>query len=188
MTPVSRTLVLGGTRSGKSAWAESALDKASPVVYVATARAIDAVDDPEWADRIAEHRERRPTTWETVEDTDGTVSASTVQERTDAAVLVDDLGTWVAGLLDDAGWERDAASVAQAREALVTAVAARDEAPLVLVSAEVGLGVIPSTSAGRRFRDELGLLNTQLAAVCDEVRLLVAGLPLPLKVASPRER
>ncbi|GAA4830300.1 hypothetical protein GCM10023201_17530 [Actinomycetospora corticicola] len=98
-------------------------------------------------------------------------------------MIVDDLATWVTGLLDDAGWVRDAASVADARTDLVTAVRART-GPLVLVSAEVGLGVVPSTSAGRRFRDELGLLNADLAAVCDEVVLLVAGLPVPLKVAS----
>jgi adenosylcobinamide kinase/adenosylcobinamide-phosphate guanylyltransferase len=178
-----RTLVLGGTRSGKSAWAESQLDETSPAVYVATARAVDPATDPEWADRIAVHRARRAPRWETVEDPDGTVTAAVVRERTDVAVLVDDLATWVTGLLDDAGWARDAESVAAARSALVAAVAARAGAPLVLVSAEVGLGVVPSTSAGRRFRDELGQLNAELAAVCDEVRLLVAGLPLALKVA-----
>ena len=178
-----RTLVLGGTRSGKSAWAEALLDEAAPAVYVATARAVDPAADPEWADRIAVHRARRAACWETVEDADGTLTASVVRARTDVAVLVDDLATWVTGLLDDAGWARDAASVAAARIALVDAVTARRGAPLVLVSAEVGLGVVPSTSAGRRFRDELGLLNAELAAVCDEVRLLVAGLPLALKVA-----
>ena len=154
---------------------------------MATARAVDPAADPEWADRIAVHRARRAARWETVEDPDGTVTAAVVRERTDVAVLVDDLATWVTGLLDDAGWVRDAASVASARSALVEAVAARTGAPLVLVSAEVGLGVVPSTSAGRRFRDELGLLNAELAAVCDEVRLLVAGLPLALKVPTARE-
>lgn len=84
------------------------------------------------------------------------------------------------GLLDDAGWERDAAPVDTARAALVDAVAGcRDR--LVLVSAEVGLGVVPSTSAGRRFRDELGAVNAELAAVCDDVWLLVAGLPMRLR-------
>lgn len=95
-------------------------------------------------------------------------------------VLVDDLATWVTGLLDDAGWERDAPSVATARTALVAAVDGF-AGTLVLVSAEVGLGVVPSTSAGRRFRDELGALNQELAAVCDEVWLLVAGVPLRLR-------
>lgn len=152
---------------------------------MATARAVDPGADPEWADRIAVHRARRSARWETVEDPDGTVTAVVVRNRTDVAVLVDDLGTWVTGLLDDAGWARDAASVAAARAELVEAVGARAGAPVVLVSAEVGLGVVPSSSAGRRFRDELGLLNAELAAVCDEVRLLVAGLPLALKVAPP---
>ncbi|MDL5156827.1 bifunctional adenosylcobinamide kinase/adenosylcobinamide-phosphate guanylyltransferase [Actinomycetospora sp. Odt1-22] len=175
------TLVLGGTRSGKSAYAEHLLPDA-PAVYVATARPVDPHADPEWADRIAVHRRRRPAVWETVEDTDGFATAGVVRSRP-GPVLVDDLATWVTGLLDDAGWERDAASVEAARTELVAAVGART-GPLVLVSAEVGLGVVPSTSAGRRFRDELGLLNADLAAVCDEVVLLVAGLPLPLKVAS----
>ena len=95
-------------------------------------------------------------------------------------MLVDDLATWVTGLLDDAGWVRDAPSVDAARAALVAAVAGYG-GHLVLVSAEVGLGVVPSTSAGRRFRDELGAANQELARVCDEVWLLVAGLPLRLR-------
>ena len=118
-----------------------------------------------------------------MEDADGTVTPAVVAQRPEP-VLVDDLATWVTGLLDDAGWARDAPSVAAARATLVDAVAHRT-APLVLVSAEVGLGVVPSSSAGRRFRDELGLLNQELADVCDEVRLLVAGLVVPLKVAEP---
>nr|WP_285655051.1 bifunctional adenosylcobinamide kinase/adenosylcobinamide-phosphate guanylyltransferase [Actinomycetospora sp. NBRC 106375] len=174
---MARTLVLGGTRSGKSAYAEGLLDPAAAALYVATARGVDPEADPEWADRVAVHRARRPGGWRTVEDAD-------LPAVLDAApadpVLVDDLATWVTGLLDDAGWERDAPSVAAARAALVTAVSGF-AGELVLVSAEVGLGVVPSTSAGRRFRDELGALNEALAAVCDEVWLLVAGLPLRLR-------
>jgi adenosylcobinamide kinase / adenosylcobinamide-phosphate guanylyltransferase len=154
-------------------------------VYVATARPVAPDDDPEWADRIEAHRRRRPVGWDTVEDVDGSRTPDVVRSRP-GPVMVDDLATWVTGLLDDAGWVRDAPSVGAARADLVAAVRARPE-PLVLVSAEVGLGVVPSTSAGRRFRDELGLLNAELAAVCDEVVLLVAGLPVPLKVAAPGE-
>lgn len=176
---MSRTLVLGGTRSGKSAWAEALLAGEAAVLYVATARGVDPAADPEWADRVDAHRRRRPATWETLEDAD---VPAVVRERPDVPVLVDDLATWVTALLDDAGWVRDAPSVARARAALVDAVTGRDAgaAPLVLVSAEVGLGVVPSTPAGRRFRDELGLLNTALAAACDDVRLLVAGRSLRL--------
>ena len=97
-----------------------------------------------------------------------------------APLLVDDLATWLTAVLDDAGaWER-AVDVSPQVDALVDAVRA---APgrVVLVSAEVGLGVVPATRAGRLFRDELGALNAALARVCDEVVLLVAGLPLRLK-------
>jgi adenosylcobinamide kinase / adenosylcobinamide-phosphate guanylyltransferase len=95
-------------------------------------------------------------------------------------LLVDDLATWLTAVLDDAGaWER-AVDISPRVDALVEAVRA---APgrVVLVSAEVGLGVVPATRAGRLFRDELGALNAALARVCDEVVLLVAGLPLHLK-------
>ncbi|MDD7925499.1 bifunctional adenosylcobinamide kinase/adenosylcobinamide-phosphate guanylyltransferase [Actinomycetospora chibensis] len=172
-----RTLVLGGTRSGKSAYAEGMLDADAPVLYVATARGVDPGLDPEWADRVAVHRARRPASWRTVEDAD---LPAVLDGHPGDPVLVDDLATWVTGLLDDAGWERDAPSVDAARTSLTAAVD-RFGGTLVLVSAEVGLGVVPSTSAGRRFRDELGAVNQALAAVCDEVWLLVAGVPLRLR-------
>ena len=168
--------MLGGTRSGKSAYAEGMLDPAGPALYVATARGVDPAVDPEWADRVAAHRDRRPAHWRTVEDAD---LPAVLAAGPGEPVLVDDLATWVTGLLDDAGWARGAPGVAQGREQLVAAVS-RFEGHLVLVSAEVGLGVVPSTSSGRRFRDELGAVNQALAAVCDEVWLLVAGLPLRL--------
>jgi adenosylcobinamide kinase / adenosylcobinamide-phosphate guanylyltransferase len=98
-------------------------------------------------------------------------------------LLVDDLATWLTGVLDDAGvWDLPAvpATVDDRVAELVAAVAACP-GRVVLVSAEVGLGVVPETRAGRLFRDELGALNAALAAVCDEVVLLVAGLPLRLK-------
>jgi adenosylcobinamide kinase/adenosylcobinamide-phosphate guanylyltransferase len=98
-------------------------------------------------------------------------------------LLVDDLATWLAGVLDDFGaWEAPTVplAVGAAVDELVAAVAAAPDR-VVLVSAEVGLGVVPETRAGRLFRDELGALNAALAAVCDEVVLLVAGLPLRLK-------
>ncbi|MEJ2889057.1 bifunctional adenosylcobinamide kinase/adenosylcobinamide-phosphate guanylyltransferase [Actinomycetospora aeridis] len=174
---IRRVLVLGGTRSGKSAHAEGMLDADASALYVATARGVDPAADPEWADRVATHRARRPVGWRTVEDAD---LPAVLRGAPDEPVLVDDLATWVTGLLDDAGWAREAPSVAAARADLVAAVAGF-AGTLVLVSAEVGLGVVPSTSAGRRFRDELGALNQELAAVCDEVWLLVAGVPLRLR-------
>lgn len=145
--------------------------------YVATARHLPG--DDEWDARIAVHRARRPPSWTTIEDTDPVA----VLDEPGPPLLVDDIGTWLAGVLDDAAaWEAPSppAAVGERTAALVAAVAACP-APLVLVSSEVGLGVVPATRAGRLFRDELGALNAALAEACDEVLLLVAGLPLRLK-------
>ncbi|MCF7548141.1 MULTISPECIES: bifunctional adenosylcobinamide kinase/adenosylcobinamide-phosphate guanylyltransferase [Pseudonocardia] len=170
-----RTLVLGGTRSGKSAHAEALLPADAPVRYLATARRYP--DDADWDARIARHVARRPPSWTTVESPD-----LPVELARPGPVLVDDLATWVTGLLDDAGaWSDPAATIDVSP--LVEAVRRFAGDRLVLVSAEVGLGVVPPTRAGRVFRDELGALNAALAQVCDEVVLLVAGLPLWLKRA-----
>jgi adenosylcobinamide kinase / adenosylcobinamide-phosphate guanylyltransferase len=169
-----RTLVLGGTRSGKSAHAEGLLPVDAPVRYLATARR--HAGDAEWDERLDAHRARRSPAWTTVEDPD----VPALVRAGGGPLLVDDLATWLTHVLDDAGAWDSPVDIAPARDALVGAV--RD-APgrVVLVSAEVGLGVVPATRAGRLFRDELGTLNTALAAVCDEVLLLVAGLALRLK-------
>jgi adenosylcobinamide kinase/adenosylcobinamide-phosphate guanylyltransferase len=171
----SRTLVLGGARSGKSAHAEGLAATHDPVTYVATARRDPA--DADWQARIAAHVARRPAAWSTVETTDLPAVLDTV-ERT---VLVDDLATWLTGVLDDTGaWDGPLDAARTRCDELVAAVRRR-AAPLVLVSAEVGLGVVPATRSGRLFRDELGSLNAKLAQVCDEVLLLVAGLSVRLK-------
>jgi len=166
--------VLGGTRSGKSGYAEQLLSARAAVRYVATARHVPG--DAEWTARIDAHRARRPGAWTTVEDAD----LPALLRAGGGPLLVDDIATWLTGVLDDAGaWDRGV-DVSPQVDALVEAVRA---APgrVVLVSAEVGLGVVPATRAGRVFRDELGALNAALARVCDEVLLLVAGLPLRLK-------
>jgi adenosylcobinamide kinase/adenosylcobinamide-phosphate guanylyltransferase len=150
------------------------------VRYLATARRRPG--DAEWDARIAAHRARRPGGWSTVEEPD-LPSLLRAAGPHDAPLLVDDLATWLTGVLDDAGaWERPEVppEVADRVAAVVDAVAGC-AGHVVLVSAEVGLGVVPATRSGRMFRDELGALNAALAAVCDEVVLLVAGLPLRLK-------
>jgi adenosylcobinamide kinase/adenosylcobinamide-phosphate guanylyltransferase len=178
-----RTLVLGGARSGKSAHAEGLVTD-DVVTYVATARRYP--DDADWDARIALHVARRPTTWHTVEaQSPGDLSALlTATAPEDPPVLVDDVSTWLVGALDDAGaWEGDGREdVERECSAFVDAVT-RCRTRLVLVSAEVGLGVVPSTRSGRLFRDHLGSLNARLAEVCDEVLLLVAGIPLRLRDA-----
>jgi len=178
---MTRTLVLGGVRSGKSAWAESLLDGADPVTYVATAPARDG--DPDWATRVEAHRRRRPDGWVTVEaggDPDLLLAAL---RTSTGAILVDDLGNWLTASLDRAGaWDHPdgARTVDPAIEALVGAVTAFP-APLVLVSPEVGWGVLPATRAGRVFTDAQGGLNQHVATACDRVTLVVAGLPMTLK-------
>ncbi|KHO19013.1 bifunctional adenosylcobinamide kinase/adenosylcobinamide-phosphate guanylyltransferase [Mycolicibacterium setense] len=176
-----RTLVLGGIRSGKSRWAEEAVTRGAgdraPVRYLATGPATDG--DPAWAARVGAHQARRPAHWRTVETAD---LATDLGADPATATLVDDIGGWLTATMDrlDA-WT--GASVSPAVDALVRAVDAFT-APLVLVSPEVGLTVVPATEAGRRFADKLGTVNQRLAAVCDHVVLVVAGQPLTVKEPS----
>ena len=163
------TLVLGGTRSGKSAVAERlAADLASQdggiVTYVATA----SVTDEEMARRVAAHRARRPTTWRTVELA-SSVELPAVLAQLDGSVLVDSLGTWVASAPD---LDVDA-------QALVHALKVRSGST-VLVSEEVGLAVHPATAVARAFVDALGHLNQTMAAMAERVLLVVAGRALEL--------
>ncbi len=157
------TLVLGGARSGKSAMAER-LAGSGPVTYVATWA--PGADDADMAARVALHRARRPSTWTTVETDDPTAA---IVRAASGTVLVDSLTTWVAGA---AGYEVGVATLCRAL--------ADHDGDVVLVSDEVGLGVHPSTEAGRRFRDALGLVNQAVAAVADDVVLVVAGHALGL--------
>jgi adenosylcobinamide kinase/adenosylcobinamide-phosphate guanylyltransferase len=179
-----RVLALGGIRSGKSQWAETAIIQAAGpsglVRYVATG---STSDDPEWAARVAIHRQRRPDHWSTVESTD-----VATQLRADhcPATLVDDMGGWLVAAMDRrnawAGGEATA-DVGVDIDELVDAVGAF-RGPLALVSPEVGLTVVPATESGRRFADALGALNQRLAAVCDRVVLVIAGQPLTVKEQS----
>ncbi len=174
-----RTLVTGGVRSGKSRWAEAALAAEPAVTYVATAA--DPQDDAEWRERIAAHRARRPAGWRTVETTD----VAGVLREADGAVLVDDLGNWLARVFDECGaWGGDAAALGDARKRIAELVGAWRAlgGRAVAVTNEVGSGVVPATPSGRLFRDELGRLNALLAGESDEVLLVTAGLPQWLRV------
>lgn len=175
-------LVLGGVRSGKSRYAERLLAQAATVRYVAPGPAPDPAADPDWADRVRLHRERRPAHWETAETADVPAAVATAS----GAVLVDCLGTWLARLLDDAAaWDdrdRAGAVVDRATDGLVSALPL-PPGPVVLVSNEVGLGVVPAHRSGRLFRDLLGRLNGRVADTCDHVALVVAGRVLDLSSA-----
>ena len=173
---MSRVLVLGGSRSGKSAFAESLLEGREDVTYLATSAG--APDDAEWASRVAAHRARRPAGWSTLE----TTAPSDLLRR--GTVLVDSVTTWVAALMDETGvWADEAGAderLAGRCDALVNAWA-MTPAHVVAVSDEVGLGVVPETRAGRLFRDVLGEVNQRLAGTADEVWFVVAGLPQRLR-------
>ncbi|GAT64974.1 cobalamin biosynthesis protein [Planomonospora sphaerica] len=177
--PPRRTLLLGGSRSGKSAEAELRLLAEPEVVYAATGPSGDG--DPEWLGRIRAHRERRPAHWSTAETTD----LAGLLAETRSPLLVDGLGTWVTAVLDGCGaWDRAPEALARVEARCDELVAAwrRTRARVVAVSDEVGLGVVPATSGGRLFRDVLGRLNQRLAAESEEVALVVAGRLLPLPV------
>jgi len=168
-----RVLVTGGVRSGKSAHAESLLADRSAVRYVAPG---PTRDDADWAFRVAAHQARRPTSWTTVETHDLATALAT-----DDPVLVDCLGTWLTAVVDDAGlWEAPAGVVLELVEERVAAALGVLGDDAVLVTNEVGLGVVPEHRSGRLFRDLLGMVNQRFAAVCDEVHLVVAGRVLKL--------
>lgn len=171
-----RTLVLGGARSGKSAWAEDRLASRRDVTYVATGGAREG--DQEWAARVAAHRARRPASWATVETGDVAAVLRTVQ----GPVLLDSLGLWLTAVLDlTSAWGGGADAAVEARVTELLAAWRARRAPLVAVSEEVGSGVVPATISGRIFRDAMGRLNSRLAAESEHVVLLVAGLPLVLR-------
>ncbi|HUR04987.1 MAG TPA: bifunctional adenosylcobinamide kinase/adenosylcobinamide-phosphate guanylyltransferase [Nonomuraea sp.] len=169
-----RTLLLGGSRSGKSAEAELQLAADPYVTYVATGSRGEG--DGEWAARVRAHRERRPAHWATVETTDlaGTIRAATTP------LLVDGLGTWLTAVFDEHGaWDGDRAPVADRCDELVAAWRGTSRR-VVAVSDEVGMGVVPATASGRAFRDALGRLNERLAAESEDVALVIAGRLLRL--------
>ena len=156
------TLVLGGARSGKSEVAER-LAGEGPVTYLATG----SPTDEDMAARIEAHRRRRPSEWSTCEPEQHELAP--VLAELSGTVLFDSLTTWLAA----------AADFAVDADALCTTLRKRD-GDTVVVSDEVGLGVHPSSEAGNRFRDALGLLNQQVATIADDVLLVVAGRTLRL--------
>lgn len=181
-----RALVLGGARSGKSAFAERLLADDEEVLYAATAPHYDG--DAEWAERIAQHRAARPSTWLTAELGGTPAKLADVLLMADRTVLVDSLTLWLTAAMDAVGaWDDEAWREGTAREALSSLVSGLVDAysnsarSVVVVSDEVGFGVVPESASTRRFRDELGRLNQALAAVADEVTLVVAGIPARLK-------
>jgi adenosylcobinamide kinase/adenosylcobinamide-phosphate guanylyltransferase len=164
------TLVLGGARSGKSRYAESVIAaRQPPWVFVATAEP----GDTEMSERIAQHRVRRDSDWRTIEAPHNLPAALTGVSN-EAPVLVDCLTLWLSNrMLADADVEAEIACLEAALD--------NRRAPVVLVSNEVGFGIVPDNELARRFRDLQGRLNQRMAARADRVVLMVAGLPIVVK-------
>lgn len=164
-------LVLGGARSGKSSFAQQAAEACrSKQVFVATAEALDE----EMTARIQRHVSDRGETWSTVDAPLELVDAIQLNCRDECAVLVDCLTLWLSNILHK---NRDA----DTEIGRLVAVVAKIDTPLILVSNEVGMGIVPATELGRRFRDAQGQLNKAIATVVDRVDFVAAGLPLRLK-------
>jgi adenosylcobinamide kinase / adenosylcobinamide-phosphate guanylyltransferase len=172
-----KELILGGARSGKSAHAEKrAVCTGLPVTFIATAQ----VADPEMAARIRYHQERRPVHWELVEEPFHLAAAIAAHARSGHCVVVDCLTLWLAQWIcpdckppQDGSWGEEKARLLELLPDL--------PGKLVLVSNEVGMGIVPLGELNRRFQDEQGRLNQALAALCEHVTFVAAGIPLKLK-------
>ena len=165
------TLILGGARSGKSRYAQKLAESLRPRrVFIATAEALD----DEMADRIARHIADRGTSWKTIEAPLNISECIHQATDDDCAILVDCLTLWLSNLMHaDLDVNAEVDKLTETLESV--------SAPLILVSNEVGMGIVPESPLGRDFRDAQGRLNQAAAAACDKVEFVAAGLPLRLK-------
>ncbi len=172
-----KQLILGGVRSGKSRLAEKiALSTDKPVTYIATARAMDSVNDDEMRDRIRSHQASRPSEWALIEEPIRLGEVIKTQAKSDQCLLIDCLTLWMTNLL----CADDELLFRQEVDHLFTELeAAKGE--IILVSNETGLGVVPMGELSRRFCDETGVLHQSVARICDRVIMTIAGLPQVLK-------
>jgi adenosylcobinamide kinase/adenosylcobinamide-phosphate guanylyltransferase len=175
-----RILITGGVRSGKSRYAEALLSDIAEVSYVAAGPSPDPAADAEWAARIADHRARRPAHWNTMETSD----VARALRAAPGAILIDCLGTWLTAVIDRLGtWEEPLASWQGAfddqLQDLITAWRGRHGLALAVTN-EVGWGLVSPYRSGRVFTELLGLVNQEMAAVSDEVIMVIAGRALRL--------
>lgn len=173
-------LVLGGARSGKSAYAlAQAMTFGNAVTWIATAEAFD--DD--MRQRIVRHRAERPSAWQTIEEPRALATALARAAAPDRCTVVDCLTLWLSNWLcvsEEGTWQRE-------RDTLLAALP-RLPGRILLVSNEVGSGIVPDNALARRFRDEAGWLHQAIARLCPAVTLVVAGIPMPVKRPDPDPR
>jgi adenosylcobinamide kinase/adenosylcobinamide-phosphate guanylyltransferase len=181
---MTRTLVLGGARSGKSGYAERlAIESGKEVVYIATATA----SDTEMAERIRHHRAGRPAEWITVEEPLALGNQLLRWSSPERLILVDCLTLWLGNLLFSSGEQFPEVGVIplpalfHEQQDMLASALSRCSSDVVLVSNEVGMGILPVGAISRCFMDEQGRLNQAMAALCDRAVLVTAGLPLVLK-------
>lgn len=170
---MSVTLILGGARSGKSRRCQVLAEQAKkPVLYVATAPMIEG--DAEWTARIERHRQERPQHWRLIEEPLALAELLDAEASSDVVVMVDCLTLWLSNVLYA---DRDA----EAETARLCRALRNAQGEVLLVSNEVGLGLVPESPLGRSFRDAQGRLNQAVAELADKVEFVAAGLPLLLK-------
>ncbi len=170
-------LILGGARSGKSAFAEKlATDSGQPVTYIATAQ----VYDPEFGQRVEHHKNRRPAHWKTVEQSFSLGEALQAHAKADEVIIVDCLTLWLAQCIcpdcdrpQNLSWQQERSTLLDVLPSL--------QGTVLLVSNEVGMGIVPLGEINRQFQDEQGRLNQAIAQLADQVSFIAAGLPLTLK-------
>ncbi len=177
------TLIIGGARSGKTRYAQSLCSPALRVAYVATARP----EDEEMLARIERHRGDRPGGWKTIEEPLALAAAIRRASPEADVILIDCLTVWLSNLCwelrDEAAAEIECAALAEINRI----AAAAEKRHVILVSNEVGCGIVPDNPVGRSFRDVQGLVNQRAAAAAQRVFLMVAGIPLRIKPGRPEE-
>lgn len=177
---MTKVLVTGGVRCGKSLYAENLIADAKAVTYITPGYAAAPAHDPEWAARVYTHQKRRPRHWQTVE----TVDIATAIAAAKTPVMVDCLGTWLSRSIDAWGvWEQPFGDWRHLfDEALLEILDAwrRSDQTLVAVTNEVGWGLVSEYPSGRLFADLMGRLNYRMGGACDDVVLMVSGRALHL--------
>lgn len=178
-----RELILGGARSGKSRLAEEQAERSGlEVIYIATAAPVSSAVDPEMAARIHHHQQQRPSHWQTVEEPIHLADRLAEYASSERTILVDCLTLWLSNILSsgEAG-NVDEVHFNSERDALLQQLRVFP-GDIILVSNEVGQGIVPLGELTRRFCDESGRLHQDIAKICDRVTFVTAGLPMILRV------